>query len=238
MSARFPFFKCPRSETAAANGKLHQEKTKQKWKQNLFPCRRRTCSCAVMQTHRGTDMDGHKSRCPHTHTHWPTCAHVHGRVLHTLRPHEQTNSPPNTDASRRGCKHIWRSVSPKTKGGKTKRTSVINVQSGRRLVESSAAFEFRHSCAAHLCNQLRISITEQGQEAFQVDDILIDNNNSQTSMKKQRLTDTRRGNRNPKKEREEDVSHGDEIMTLHLLSLSDGGTERIRLLMTFRRIIV
>lgn len=98
-----------------------------------------------------------------THTHWPTCTHARRRLLHTLRTHEQTDLPPNTDASRRGCEHIWRSVSPKTKGGK-KRMNKIEVRLCCRLAESFTVFEFHHSCAAHLCHQLTISITEQGQD--------------------------------------------------------------------------
>lgn len=53
-------------------------------------------------------------------------------------------------------------------------------------------------------------------------------------MKKHPVT---QDNKKKKEDEEEDASHGDELMTLHLLSPSDGGTKRIRLLMTFRRII-
>lgn len=46
-----------------------------------------------MQTHKGTDMDGHKSRCPHTHTRTDPHARTRADVCctHCVRMSKQTS---------------------------------------------------------------------------------------------------------------------------------------------------
>lgn len=212
MSTCFPFFcvhivkQLQQTTNYIMRGRSRNENTTSSLiGDTRVPAHSCTLTKALIWTDTKADVRTHIHKHTRTHTHTPTCTHVRVRLLHTLCPHEQTSLPPNTDASRRGCKHIWRSVAPKTKG--EKRTNVANVQPCCRLAETSAVLEFHHSCAAHLCNQLRIAITEQGQQvkiflvAFQVDNILIHNNNSHSSMKTHRLTDTAQKPKSKKRQR-------------------------------------
>lgn len=129
-------------------------KKKEKNKKNPAAYRRRTCSCALMQTHRGTDMHGH-SRITDTKT--DVCTHTH---THTgLRPrctHDVAYAWTNRLASKHRCEPT-----------DVNAAAHLEERVGEQSASSSAVGSTRHSealfRALRTC-QSRISIMGQGQD--------------------------------------------------------------------------